>query len=81
MLASHLAAFMGESKDVTWQQAKIGEEIDALAPTYSTLEANRVELAQLARRTKSLQVDCSKEFNKKKCFSRGNVVKARRRSP
>jgi hypothetical protein len=65
-LASHLAAFMAESKDVTNQQAKIVEEINALARTYSTLEANRVELAQLARHTTSLQVDCSKEFNKKK---------------
>ena len=27
-----------------------------------------MELAQLARHTKSLQVDCSKEFNKKKCL-------------
>jgi hypothetical protein len=67
-LASHLAAFMAESKDVTTQQAKIVEEINALARTYSTLEANRVELAQLARHTTSLQVDCSKEFNNKKCL-------------
>jgi hypothetical protein len=81
-LASHLAAFMAESKDVTNQQAKIVEEINALARTYSTLEANRVELAQLARHTTSLQVDCSKEFNKKKNLLEAvNVVKARRRSP
>jgi hypothetical protein len=33
------------------------------------------ELAQLARRTKSLQVDCSKEFNKKKCFLEGTSSK------
>ncbi len=75
VLVSHLAAFMAESNDVTWQQAKIGEEIDALAPTYSTWEANRVELAQLARHTKSLQVDCSKEFNKKKCLLEGTSSK------
>ena len=67
-LASHLAAFMAESMDVTCKQAKIVEEINALARTYSTLEANRVELAQLARHTTSLQVDCSKEFNNKKCL-------------
>ena len=34
-----------------------------------------MELAQLARHTKSLQVDCSKEFNKKKCLLEGTSSK------